>query len=255
MLKTAALASGSSGNSYFIKNEDGLFIFDLGISFKRLKESLKNFSFKPEDISAVFISHEHSDHIRGLKTFIKYLPDIPIFVSAKTYFRIKEKFEDGAFVFFTPGDKLTFENSEIFLYEKYHDAIEPVFFKVSSENGIVSIITDFGSSNKEITKAVSESRILYLEFNYELSMLETGMYPEILKERIKSKLGHFSNCDASDLLKQYANGNLEHLIISHVSEKNNTYERAFESAKKIMEEKANIIIATQSLCSKLIEIS
>jgi len=255
MLKTAALASGSSGNSYFIKNEDGLFIFDIGISFKRLKESLEEFSFTTEDITAVFISHEHSDHIRGLKTFMKKLPDIPIFISTKTFWKIKDRYENGSFVFFNPGDKITFKNFEIFLYKKQHDAIEPVFFKISTDYGVLSIITDFGYPNREILKAVSESRILYLEFNYDLYMLESGVYPEILKDRIKSKFGHFSNCDASDLLKQYANGNLEHLIISHVSKKNNTYERAFGAAKKIIGEKANIIIAPQSVCSKFIEIS
>ncbi len=255
MLRTAALASGSSGNSYFLKNEEGLFIFDIGISLRQLKQRLENFSLALSDVTAVFISHEHGDHIKGLRTFINNFPDIPIFVSTKTYWKIKDRYENASFVFFNPGDKIKFKNFEIDLYKKYHDAIEPVFFKISTDSGILSIITDFGFPNREILRAVSESRILYLEFNYDLHMLESGFYPEILKERIKSKLGHFSNCDASNLLNQSANGNLEYLIISHVSEKNNTYRKALNSAKKIIGEKSQIIVAKQKECSSIIEIS
>ena len=254
MLKTASLASGSSGNSYFLKNEDGLFIFDLGISFKRLKEKLERFSFNVSEISAIFISHEHSDHIKGLKTFIKNFPDKPIFVSTKTYVKIKDNYENGSFLFFEPGDKLSFKNFEIILPQKDHDAIEPVFFKIVSDSGIVSIITDFGFSNEEIKNAVSESRVLYLEFNYDLNMLEQGFYPEILKERIKSRIGHFSNLNAMNLLKQYHNGNLEYLIVSHVSEKNNTYQKALKSAFKAVSNNVKVMVATQSHCTEPIEV-
>ena len=254
MLKTAALASGSSGNSYFVKNEEGLFIFDIGISLRQLKKGLEKFSLTLSDITAVFISHEHGDHIRGLKTFINNFPDTPIFVSTKTYWKIKDKYENGSFVFFSPGDKIAFKSFEIFLYEKKHDAVEPVFFKIITESGILSIITDFGFPNREIMKAVFESRVLYLEFNYDLHMLESGFYPDILKKRIKSKLGHLSNCDASDLLKKYANGNLEYLIVSHVSEKNNTYNKALNSAKKNIGENSKIIMAKQKEGSSIIEL-
>ncbi len=254
MLKTAALASGSSGNSYFVKNEEGLFIFDIGISLRQLKQRLENFSLTLSDITAVFISHEHGDHIKGLKTFVRNFPDIPIFISTKTYWKIKDKYENGSFVFFNPGDKIAFKSFEIFLHKKYHDAIEPVFFKIVTESGVLSIITDFGFPNREIIKAVSQSRVLFLEFNYDLNMLESGFYPEILKDRIKSRLGHLSNCDASALLKEYGNGNLDYLVISHVSEKNNTYTKALNSAKKNIGESSKIIIAKQKECSTFIEI-
>ncbi len=253
MLKTASLASGSSGNSYFVKNEEGLFIFDLGISVKRLRSSLESFSLNISELEAVFISHEHSDHISGLKTFVKRYPHIPVFISSKTYQKIKIK--APSFVFFEPGQTLYFKNFEIEFLRKPHDAVEPVFFKMKMDDGIVSIITDFGYPNDEIVKSISESRVLYLEANYDLRMLESGSYPRMLKERIKSKEGHLSNCQAANLLKSHYSEKLDYLILSHISEKNNTYDIAKNSIEKILGKKNfSLFVAKQKTPTPLIEI-
>ncbi len=256
MLETASLASGSSGNSYFVKNEEGVFIFDLGISVKRLKENLEKFGIDILDIRAVFISHEHGDHVKGLKTFVKYYPNIPVFISLKTYRQIKDSIPAESFVFFDTGDSLKFKYFEVELPPKLHDAIDPVFFKVKTDDGIVSIITDFGFPNKEIIKAVSESKVLFLESNYDERMLEEGKYPEVLKQRIRSHTGHFSNCDSGRLLDLHVGENLKYLILSHISENSNTYELAFKTVSKIVGNRDfKIITATQKEPVSLIKIS
>ncbi len=256
MLETASLASGSSGNSYFVKNEEGVFIFDLGINVKRLKENLEEFGISISDVKAIFISHEHSDHISGLKTFVKYYPDIPIFISLKTYRVIKDSMPAESFVFFDSNSTLKFKCFEVELPLKLHDAVEPVFFKVKTDDGIVSIITDFGFPNKEIIKAISESKVLFLESNYDERMLEEGRYPESLKQRIRSHTGHFSNCDSGRLLNLHVSEKLNYLILSHISENSNTYELAFKTVSKIIGKRGfKIITATQKKPASLIKIS
>lgn len=241
MIETCSISSGSNGNSYFIKTRDGSFLVDAGISYKQLCLRLNSIKSDISNITGIFITHEHIDHIRGLNMLIKK-NNIPIYMTKKTYEAIS--ISEKNITFFNMNQEIVIGKTIIKSFSKCHDASEPCGFTFEYSNHKICVLTDIGVPCENTIKHVKDSNILYLEANYDEIMLMKSGYPNYLKERIQNTQGHLSNYDAGLFILQHASDNLKYVFLSHLSENNNTPERAFNTFTSITSERKDLNFKT-----------
>ncbi len=228
MLEICAIASGSNGNCYYIGNEKDAVLIDAGISAKQILARMHERGLNPEKVKALFISHEHSDHMRGARGVNKKM-NLPVYLTAKTHNGSYKNLRTDYPRYFVPGDKIEVGEFTIHTFRKNHDASEPCSFRVQYQNINVGVFTDIGEPCENVTAHLKLCDGLFLEANYDEKMLREGRYPYFLKERVASKLGHLSNVQAFDLLQTHAGENLKCVFLSHISKENNTPEIALNS--------------------------
>lgn len=228
MTEICALASGSNGNCYYVGNEDEAILIDAGIYYKRLTERINDSGLDINKIKAVFISHEHSDHVQGMRVISKKL-GIPGIYTKQTYHKTYDKNKAQHFDFFKPGEAYQIGNFTIHPFKKSHDAKDPCSFRVEHESKNIGIMTDIGEVDETLQNEFSKCDAVFLESNYDEDMLMTGIYPYHLKQRVSSSLGHLSNEQALELAEQFASPNLKTIFLSHISAVNNTRELAMET--------------------------
>ena len=232
MLEICAIASGSNGNCYYIGNEKDAILVDAGISGKQIVLRMKEKQLNPEKIKALFITHEHSDHMRGARGINKKLK-IPVFLTAKTYNGSYKNLRPDYPIFFLHNEIIEVGGFRVFPFLKNHDASEPCSFRVEYEGKNIGVFTDIGEPCENVTTHIQKCDALFLETNYDEKMLWDGKYPWFLKKRIASENGHLSNKQAYDLLENHAGENLKCVFLSHLSRENNTPEIAFETIKPL----------------------
>ena len=232
MLEICAIASGSNGNCYYIGNETEAVIIDAGISCKEIVLRMKKNGLNPTKLKALFITHEHSDHIRGTRGVTKKLR-IPVYLTSKTYYGTYNNLRPDFPNFFNPGDKINVGEFTIHSFLKNHDATEPCSFRVEYKNKNVGVFTDIGEPCENVTTHLQKCNGLFLETNYDEIMLWEGRYPWFLKKRVASDSGHLSNVQAYNLLNEHAGKNLKCVFLSHISKENNTPEIAFNSMQPL----------------------
>jgi len=228
-------------------------LVDAGISIKQIKLRLGSIGVNLDDIDAVITTHEHSDHTHAIKRL-----NIPTFVASATTHLWKdtvnhlEEFEtDTAFsindLFVTP-------------FSVPHDALDPVGFSIECPNGIkVGVVTDIGSVTSLVKERLIGSNVLLIEYNHDSDILLYSHYPWDLKQRIKGRLGHLSNAQASELLHELCHDGLRHVILGHLSQVNNKPEVAFESASIVLkrngaESDVGISVAPRKTVGEVIQI-
>ncbi|MFA5856968.1 MAG: MBL fold metallo-hydrolase [Candidatus Pacearchaeota archaeon] len=232
-MEIASLASGSSGNCFYIENKGSAILVDAGISTKRIFKGLFDIKRSPDNLKAIFITHEHSDHIKGADVLARKL-NIPIFATKKTI--------ENSTICSRPELINPIKNNEVIdlygmkieAFSKSHKAADPVSFSISNTHKI-SIITDAGYACENIISNISDSNALFIESNYDDDMLEKGSYPYFLKKWIKSDIGHLSNIQSALSVKENASSKLKYLILSHLSKNNNTPDIALSTYKIIKE--------------------
>ena len=226
-MKFCTLASGSSGNSVYIETENTKILVDAGISLTQITKRLLGINVDITDLDAVIITHEHTDHSVALPKL-----NTPTYVAYKTTGLWKNK-ENEIREFDT---ETTFLIGDLLItpFSVPHDALDPVGFTVENGKSKLGIITDAGSVTKLMTEKLKGSNALILEFNHDTNMLINSPYPWELKQRIKSRLGHLSNDQASQLLMSLLHRNLLHVVIAHLSKKNNDPELALDAAMKVL---------------------
>lgn len=223
MLKLYPLFSGSSGNMYLIETESANILVDIGVSYKKVIGSLEKINKNIDDIDALFITHEHSDHIKGLATFLKKT-DIPIFSSNGTCQFLKEKLELDTldkFNSLVPEKSFIIKDLSVIPFETSHDAVMPYGYTISSDDKSVTIATDLGYITENIYNHLSSSGLSVIESNYDNSLLMYGPYSYMLKQRIKSNTGHLSNDDTAFTIARLAKEGKRTFILGHLSENNN----------------------------------
>lgn len=231
MIELCALASGSNGNCYYIGNEKDAVLVDAGISCKQILIRINQAGLDVTKIRGIFISHEHSDHIRGARVLGNKL-DIPVWFSQGT-FNTVSKFEQPAKSgIFTPGKTVQLGSFIIHPFLKNHDAAEPCSFRIEHDDWHVGVFTDIGEACEQLKHHLRKCHALFLETNYDERMLWDGFYPYHLKLRVSSSQGHLSNDQAFELIRDHAGPELVHVFLSHLSGENNRPELAaarFES--------------------------
>lgn len=246
--EVAVLASGSKGNATAVCYDGWTCLVDMGISCRQTLTKLKQLGLKPEALQGVFLTHEHSDHVRGLMTFAKRY-EVPIYASAGTWTglpELKELLQDRARLL-QPRQEL--EGLSIKSFPVSHDALEPVGYTFEVDTHKFAYVTDTGFINQPIKEAVQEAEVLLVEANHDLEMLRTGSYPQVLKKRILGTKGHLANTAAGWLL-----AGLPHLpqdvFLAHLSQENNRPELALATVSEIVhkqreEAELNIYVASQ----------
>ncbi|MEI6577352.1 MAG: MBL fold metallo-hydrolase [Bacteroidota bacterium] len=216
----ASLNSGSNGNCYYIGNEQDAIFVDAGISCRETERRMFRLGLSMEKVRAIFISHEHTDHIRGVE-FLSRKFRIPVYLSSVTYLNSSLDIESGLLKIFSGNEKLKIGSLNVCPFPKLHDGADPFSFTVIADGITAGVFTDIGEACPYLIDHFGRCHAAFLEANYDEEMLNNGNYPVYLKNRIKSKVGHLSNRQALDLFNRHKAPFLTHLILSHLSKHNN----------------------------------
>ena len=237
MLNFCSLYSGSSGNSLFIETENTKVLIDCGVSSKKVEEGLKSLDIEPSSIDAILITHEHSDHVKGLGTFSKKF-DIPIFANKETLDCMEQqtaKINNKNINTFKVYDKFFIGDLEIKPFSISHDAANPCGFNLFKDNKKISIATDIGNMDTKTIKNLEDSIFVLLESNYDPDILKCSPYPYLLKRRIAGPTGHLPNEQAGKTISYLMNSGLQSAMLGHLSKENNFPELAYKTvAEEIM---------------------
>lgn len=220
-MKYAAIASGSNGNCYYIAKGEDVVLVDVGINTKHILLRMAKLGLSPNAVKAIFITHEHTDHIKGLSVFCKRY-QIPVYLTEGTYKGTKLRLPEHLVHIINADARIAVGDLTVIGIPKYHDAKEPCSFVVTDGDTNVSILTDLGRGCDNVKHVIQHSDVLLLESNYDEEMLRTGCYSYYLKNRISSGWGHISNREALELLLEHRSPRLKHLILGHLSGENNT---------------------------------
>lgn len=251
-MKIHVLSSGSKGNSTLIESKQAKILIDLGTTASYIEKELEKLNISPNEINAIFISHIHIDHIKGLKVFVKRYNPL-IYVTEKLLFLLNEQI--GEFRYKIYDDKVAIVNDmTVNIIKTSHDAGESVGFIVTNENSSIVHITDTGFINSKYHDILSNKNLYVFESNHDVKMLKEGPYPYHLQQRVLSDKGHLSNDQASKYLCKFIGKNTKQIVFAHISEKNNTEEKVLETFKKELEKNNkkfdNVMIARQNECTK-----
>lgn len=222
-LLISSLNSGSNGNCYYVGNKNEAILVDAGISCRTIERRMKNLQLDIQALKGIFISHEHSDHIKGVETLsAKYR--LPVFISEPTYRNSGLDIRSSAVFHFSDKEIVEIGDLKINALSKIHDAADPFSFCVSDKEVTVGVFTDIGYCTENLIEWFSVCHAAFLESNYDESMLANGSYPYYLKKRISGGSGHLSNTNAHELFLRHRPEHLSHLILAHLSQNNNTPE-------------------------------
>lgn len=222
-LTFTSLNSGSNGNCYYIGNDSEAVLIDAGISCRETEKRMRRLGLDIKKLKAIFISHEHKDHISGMAVLSKKY-QLPVYITEGTHRQSGIMLEKQLIFRFSETATVKIGGLTIHAYKKLHDAGDPHSFVVSSSSVRVGVFTDIGSVCKKTIQHFGKCHAAFLESNYDEDMLMNGSYPYILKKRISDGNGHLSNDEALELFVKHKPGFMSHLILSHLSKNNNTPE-------------------------------
>lgn len=234
--KFCSLASGSSGNSEYIETEHTKILIDAGLTGKKIEALLKDIGVDPYDLDAIFISHEHVDHIKGAGVLSRRYK-IPIIANLDTWYAMDEKIgkiADNNIYVFKNNEYFNFKDLDILPVKTSHDSASSCGYVISKDDKKLSIITDTGVSDDFIMENIADSNLYFMEANHDLDMLKYGKYPSRLKERIASDKGHLSNEACADILSDLLKGNHEFVQLAHLSRENNTEKIAYDTVNNYL---------------------
>lgn len=243
------LASGSRGNAIYMEAGDTAVLFDAGLSGAEIERRMRSRRIEPDRLNAIVVSHEHSDHIRGVGVLARRY-DLPVYSSDGTMKAAEKQLgRIDTHHNFECGSAFDIKNLSIHPFSISHDATDPAGFIVSANGSKVGIATDLGIATGMVKTHLKTCSMLIIEANHDIEMLENGPYPWPLKQRIKSRTGHLSNESARALVAEILHDDLKHLVLAHLSETNNTPEKALSVVSKAINgHKTSICVATQDEC-------
>jgi len=248
----SSINSGSNSNCYYVGNMKEAVLIDAGVSCRETETRMNRLGLSMKRVKAIFISHEHGDHIAGLRSLIKKYP-VPVYITPETMREGKVSLRESLVHTFLPHEPISIGDLQITAFPKFHDASDPHSFIVEHQQVKVGVITDIGIACENVTRYFKQCHAAFLESNYDEHMLETGRYPLALKNRIRGGSGHISNRQALELFTNHAPSFMSHLILSHLSFHNNT-PNIVQNLFKQHAGNTEIIIASRKEASEVYEI-
>ena len=248
------LASGSSGNATLISCGSTHILIDAGISVRRINSALKTFGMCISDLSALLITHSHSDHVSALTTYLKHYT-VPIYASDGTAFDLRNRFAGiGALLRpFAAGSSFSVGDFSVRSFPTAHDAGDSVCYRLDSPDGAAGILTDTGYVTDSAAEALCGVSLLVLESNHDIETLKGGPYPGYLKQRILGSAGHLSNDDAARFAVAAARWGARDVLLAHLSHENNTPAMALHTVRRALDaegyQSVALSVAPRSECS------
>jgi phosphoribosyl 1,2-cyclic phosphodiesterase len=239
-VRICVLGSGSRGNSTLIATEKTRLLVDVGFSKRETFARLASVGERASGFEAIVISHEHSDHIRGLESLTRDAAcrNAPIYINAATREAISWGRRAKAFELFEAGETFTVGDIEITPFTIPHDAADPVAFRFDTQGIRIGVVTDLGYIPELVKRHVAGCHCLIFESNHDLEMLKVGPYPWVVKQRVMSRTGHLSNLATAEFLRDDFDGEAQVLVLAHLSENNNHPEIARMSAEEALQGRA-----------------
>jgi phosphoribosyl 1,2-cyclic phosphodiesterase len=218
-MRFASLGSGSKGNGTLISQGNTTILVDCGFSAKETEKRLQKMACDAADLSAIVVTHEHGDHINGIRVLARKY-QLPVYATAGTAGCLSADLIDYIHEF-SCHESFEIDDIEVNPFPVPHDAREPSQFVFSDGQRCIGLLTDVGMITPVIEQALSGCHALLLEANHDITMLDNGEYPDHLKYRVSGKMGHLNNVQSSSLLKKIDTSQLQHIMAMHLSEKNN----------------------------------
>ncbi len=256
MIRFSLLGSGSSGNALFVRGAHTKLLIDAGLSLKQIRLRLASMGESLDGLTGIAITHEHGDHVQGLRTLAKQY-NVPVYITPDTAARVVEKVGplDNQ-VHIDAGDSFSIGEFEVQSFSVEHDAVDPVAFVVSRDGCRLGMATDLGHVTGLVRERLSGAHALVLESNYCPEMIERSSYPIEIVQRIKSRRGHLSNHDMNSLLRHLLHDDLQLVVAIHVSQENNTADKARAMALQAMRgHPAELFVAAQDAPTPLFSIA
>ena len=252
-MKICVLASGSKGNSSYIETDKTKSLVDLGMSAGYIAKSLKSIGVDPSEIQRVFITHAHTDHVAGLKVFLKKYHPV-VYLTKKMEDELVIEIEDKVYI----DDNTSIDDLDVTVIKTSHDAADSNGYVFSSGSKSIVYITDTGYIHVKNFDKLKNKSLYVFESNHDVRLLREGKYPYYLQQRILSDKGHLSNKDSAYYLSNFIGDKTEQIILIHLSEENNRPEVALKTLLDTLEKKGvrvpNIEIAMQRESTELIEL-
>ncbi|MEJ2655673.1 MAG: MBL fold metallo-hydrolase [Desulfobacterales bacterium] len=254
-LSVCILASGSKGNAVFVSSGAASIIIDAGLSGVEIERRLKTRGLDPRNLDAILVSHEHSDHIQGVGVLSRRYK-LPVYISTKTQNAAAAQLGDLYDTkYFECGSTFTICNLTVHPFSISHDAVDPCGFTIHQNGTKIGIATDLGIATAMVKEHLKECALLILEANHDEEMLINGPYPWPIKQRIKSRSGHLSNAASGILLNELQHDCLKHVMLAHLSETNNTPQKAvIEISRALTRCKPLLYVASQNECGALLHL-
>ncbi|MEP6727206.1 MAG: MBL fold metallo-hydrolase [Bacteroidota bacterium] len=222
-LFVASLNSGSNGNCYYVGNNEEAILIDAGISCREIEKRMHSLGLDPAKLKAVFVTHEHTDHISGIPTLVKKY-QLPVYITPRTYRACGFILAQEMIYSFTAFEPVQIGSLSITAFPKWHDAIDPHSFIITCAGVTTGVFTDIGEPCKNVIRYFKLCHAIFLETNYDEAMLANSRYPMFLRNRISGKHGHLSNTQALHLFAAHKPSFMTHLFLSHLSKENNSSE-------------------------------
>lgn len=242
-MRFASLGSGSKGNATLVAAGDTLVMVDCGFSLRETRRRLERLSVRPEQLDAILVTHEHSDHCTGVAALSRKY-EIPVYLSHGTAGtgRCDASHQLNCF---NSEDAFTVGDVDIRAVTVPHDAAEPCQFVLSWQGQNLGVLTDLGSVTPHVIESFRHCHSLLLEFNHDTSLLQAGRYPPALKRRVGGDWGHLNNIQAAQLLRQLGGAPAGHLVVAHISENNNSRECAEAALLTVLDSLDDVVWAQQ----------
>ena len=228
------LGSGSRGNAVYVSDGVTAILVDAGFSAREIDRRLRSRDLDPAGLNAILLTHEHTDHIKGVERLVRR-HRLPVYLTGGTCRAVDpDKVHPGALIPFACGREFRIGTLTVRPFCISHDAGEPAGFTITANGIRIGIATDLGQSTALVRDHLQGCRVLVLESNHDPDMLMNGPYPWFLKQRIRGREGHLSNADSCLLLSEVVHDGLEHVILAHLSETNNTPQKALAGAEQVL---------------------
>lgn len=250
-LETCSLNSGSNGNCLYVEKGATRILFDAGISAARAKVRLAAMGRRISDVTALVISHDHSDHV-GCAGIYQRKFGLPIYITPRTFEEAGPRIGKTSDIrFFAAGDRLRIGDIEIETIPTPHDGVDGAIFVLTDGHRRLGIFTDLGHPFHALAAAMQDLDFVYLESNYDPEMLDNGPYPEDVKARIRGAAGHLSNEESALLVQRHASTRLRTVVLSHLSGDNNTPRLALQTHRRIVSRPIRLAVARRDRPSEL----